>query len=107
MEEIKEIKDSVICYICLMKVDSPKMCPNCHKIACEKCLKNWFISKNNRSCGYCRAVMNFDKMISVPILNNVANLIEKFLIKQIILIKRIGLIVIIIEIICIVVILTN
>ena len=77
MEEIKEIKDSVICYICLMKVTSPKMCPNCHKIACEKCLKNWFINKNNRSCGYCRAVMNFDKMISVPILNNVANLIEK------------------------------
>ena len=77
MEEIKEIKDSIICYICLMKVTSPKMCPNCHKIACEKCLKNWFISKNNRSCGYCRAVMTFDKMISVPILNNVANLIEK------------------------------
>ena len=61
MEEIKEIKDSVICYICLMKVTSPKMCPNCHRIACEKCLKSWFITKNNKSCGYCRAVMTFDK----------------------------------------------
>ena len=82
MEEIKEIKDSVICYICLMKVTSPKMCPNCHRIACEKCLKSWFITKNNKSCGYCRAVMTFDKMISVPIINNVANLIEKISIKK-------------------------
>ena len=81
-KEIEEIKDSVICYICLMKVTSPKMCPNCHRIACEKCLRSWFITKNNKSCGYCRAVMTFDKMISVPIINNVANLIEKISIKN-------------------------
>ena len=74
---IKEIKDSVICYICLMKITSPRICPNCHKIACEKCLKNWFIDKGNNNCGYCRAVLTFDKMISIPIINNVANLIDK------------------------------
>ena len=76
-EIIKEIKDSVICYICLMKITSPRICPNCHKIACEKCLKNWFIDKGNNTCGYCRAKLSFDKMISIPIINNVANLIDK------------------------------
>ena len=58
-EMIKEIKDSVICYICLMKIEKPRICPNCHKIACEKCLKNWFIDKGNNTCGYCRAVLTF------------------------------------------------
>lgn len=76
-EIIKEIKDSVICYICLMKITSPRICPNCHKIACEKCLKNWFIDKGNNNCGYCRAKLSFDKMISIPIINNVANLIDR------------------------------
>ena len=73
---IKEIKDSVICYICLMKIEKPRICPNCHKIACEKCLKNWY-DKGNNNCGYCRATLSFDKMISVPIINNVVNLIDK------------------------------
>ena len=76
-EIIKEIKDSVICYICLMKITAPRICPNCHKIACEKCLRNWFIEKGNNNCGYCRAILSFDKMISVPIINDVANLIDK------------------------------
>ena len=76
-EIIKEIKDSVMCYICLMKITSPRICPNCHKIACEKCLRNWFIEKGNNNCGYCRAILSFDKMISIPIINDVANLIDK------------------------------
>ena len=59
-----------------MKITSPRICPNCHKIACEKCLKNWFIDKGNNNCGYCRAKLSFDKMISIPIINNVANLIN-------------------------------
>jgi hypothetical protein len=76
-EMINEIKDSVICYICLMKIEKPRICPNCHKIACEKCLKNWFIDRGNNNCGYCRAILKFDNMISIPIINNVANLIDK------------------------------
>ena len=87
-EMIKEIKDSVICYICLMKIEKPRICPNCHKIACEKCLKNWFIDKGNNTCGYCRTVLTFDKMISIPIINNVANLIDKISSKN--KIKKIG-----------------
>ena len=81
-EEINEIKESVMCYICLSKVVQPKMCPNCQKIACKDCLKNWFITKGNKNCGYCRAEMNFEKMISVPVLDSVANLIEKISVKN-------------------------
>ena len=87
-EIINEIKDSVICYICLMKIEKPRICPNCHKIACEKCLKNWFIDRGNNNCGYCRAVLTFDNMISIPIINNVANLIDKISSKN--KIKKIG-----------------
>ena len=47
-----------------MKIEKPRICPNCHKIACEKCLKNWY-DKGNNNCGYCRATLSFDKMISV------------------------------------------
>ena len=81
-EEINEIKESVMCYICLSKVVQPKMCPNCQKIACKECLRNWFIVKENKNCGYCRAEMSFDKMISVPVLDSVANLIEKISVKN-------------------------
>ena len=81
-EEINEIKESVMCYICLSKVVQPKMCPKCQKIACKECLKNWFINKRNQNCGYCRAELTFDKMISVPILDSVANLIEKISVKN-------------------------
>ena len=81
-EEINEIKESVMCYICLSKVVQPKMCPNCQKIACKDCLKNWFITKGNKNCGYCRAEMSFEKMISVPVLDSVANLIEKISVKN-------------------------
>ena len=81
-EEINEIKESVICYICLSKVVQPKMCPNCQKIACKECLKNWFINKGNKNCGYCRTEIAFEKMISVPILDSVVNLIEKISVKN-------------------------
>ena len=81
-EEINEIKESVMCYICLSKVVQPKMCPNCQKIACKECLKNWFVNKGNKNCGYCRTELTFDKMISVPILDSVVNLIEKISVKN-------------------------
>ena len=62
-EEINEIKESVICYICLSKVVQPEMCPYCHKIAYKECLKNWFIKKGNKNCRYYRREILFDKII--------------------------------------------
>ena len=75
--DLEEIKDSVTCYICLMKVNLPQMCPFCHHIACQKCLYNWFITKKNHCCSFCRREMEYDEMISVPFMKGIANLIEK------------------------------
>ena len=73
-----EIKDTVKCYICFEKINKPKMCPHCHRMACEKCLYNWFINLKKDKCGFCRANTNFKEMISVPFMDIVVNFVEKF-----------------------------
>ena len=73
-----EIKDTVKCYICFDKITKPKMCPHCHRIACEKCLYNWFINLRKTKCGFCREKTNFNQMISVPFMDAVVNFVEKF-----------------------------
>ena len=73
-----EIKDTVKCYICFEKIFKPKMCPHCHRMACEKCLYNWFINLKKDKCGFCRANTNYNEMISVPFMDVVVNFVEKF-----------------------------
>ena len=73
-----EIKDTVKCYICFEKITKPKMCPHCHRMACEKCLYNWFVNLKKDKCGFCRANTNFNEMISVPFMDIVVNFVEKF-----------------------------
>ena len=73
-----EIKDTVKCYICFNKITKPKMCPHCHRIACEKCLYNWFINLKKDKCGYCRLKSNFYEMVSVPFMDAVVDFVEKF-----------------------------
>ena len=77
-----EIKDTVKCYICLDKITKPKMCPHCHRIACEKCLYNWFIKLKKTQCGFCRENSNYSQMISVPFMDAVVNFVEKFFDKK-------------------------
>ena len=77
-----EIKDTVKCYICFEKITKPKMCPHCHRIACEKCLYNWFINLKKDKCGYCRLKSNFYEMISVPFMDAVVTFVEKFFNKR-------------------------
>ena len=77
-----EIKDTVKCYICFEKINKPKMCPNCHRMACEKCLHNWFINLKKDKCGFCRSTTNFNEMISVPFMDAVVNFVEKFFNKK-------------------------
>ena len=72
-----EIKDTVKCYICLDTISKPKMCQYCHRIACEKCLYNWFIVEQKKNCCFCREKMNFYDMISVPFMSTVADFVEK------------------------------
>ena len=72
-----EIKDTVKCYICFDTINNPKMCPNCHRMACEKCLYNWFQIEHKKNCGFCREKVNFNDMISVPFMSTVVNFVEK------------------------------
>ena len=77
-----EIKDTVKCYICFEKITKPKMCPHCHRMACEKCLYNWFINLKKDKCGFCRLKTNYKEMISVPFMDAVVNFVEQFFYKK-------------------------
>ena len=72
-----ELKDTVKCYICFNIITKPKMCPHCHRIACEKCLYNWFMIEQKKSCGFCRENVNFYEMVSVPFMSTVVDFVEK------------------------------
>lgn len=78
-----EIKDTVKCYICFDKITKPKMCPLCHRMACEKCLYNWFINLNKKNCGFCRKGTNFSEMVAVPFMDVVVDFVDKFFNKNI------------------------
>ena len=77
-----EIKDTVKCYICFDKITKPKMCPHCHRIACKKCLYNWFLNLKKNKCGFCRENSKFSEMISVPFMDTVVNFVEKYFNKR-------------------------
>ena len=77
-----EIKDTVKCYICFDKITKPKMCLHCHRIACEKCLYNWFVNLKKKKCGFCRENAKFNEMVSVPFMDAVVNFVEKFFNKR-------------------------
>ena len=72
-----ELKDTVKCYICFNIITKPKMCPHCHRIACEKCLYNWFMIEQKKACGFCREKVNFYEMVSVPFMSTVVDFVEK------------------------------
>jgi len=78
-----EIKDTVKCYICFDKITKPKMCPHCHRMACEKCLYNWFVNLNKKNCGFCRKGTNFSEMVAVPFMDVVVDFVDKFFNKNI------------------------
>ena len=77
-----EIKDTVKCYICHNIITKPKMCQFCHRIACEKCLYNWFIIEQKQNCAYCHEKANFCDMISVPFMSTIADFVEKVFEKE-------------------------
>ena len=73
-----EIKDTVKCYICFDKITKPKMCPHCHRIACEKCLTNWFTNLKKTKCGFCREETNLHQMVSVPFMDAIVTFVDKY-----------------------------
>ena len=72
-----EIKDAIKCYICHGLITKPKMCQYCNRIACEKCLYNWFIIQQKKNCSYCLKEAILSDMISVPFMSTVADFVEK------------------------------
>ena len=65
-----QVKDHLKCYICYNKIEKPRMCRNCNKLACEECLKNWF--SNKKQCAFCRSKMRFEDTIYVPIMEEIS-----------------------------------
>jgi len=75
--KINKIKELMVCFLCNKSLVLPRICPNCRKIACDECLKKWFIAENNSKCFFCNSDMNINKMIIIPIINNISNILYK------------------------------
>ena len=75
--KMTKIKELMTCFLCHERVCNPRICPNCFKIACEECLKKWFINKNNNKCFHCHHRITLEKMIFIPVINNISNILNK------------------------------
>ena len=71
---INEITDIIKCYICLDKINQPKMCYFCHRLACGECIRKWLLQKN--TCGFCRRRVTRLDFVDVPFMKNINSLIE-------------------------------
>ena len=47
--KINKLKELMMCCLCSGKIVQPKICPNCFRIACEQCVKKWFINYKNKN----------------------------------------------------------
>ena len=75
--KLNKLKELMICCICQEKVVVPKICPLCFKIACDECIKKWFVTKGNKTCFHCKKNISLEKMISIPVINNISNILNK------------------------------
>ena len=70
------IQAIIKCYICLGKIKNPCMCPKCQKLTCESCIEKWLLEKKNQ-CPHCRVTLNFNQLIHLSFMTDVANYIDK------------------------------
>ena len=75
--KMNKIKELMTCFLCHEKVSNPRICPKCFKIACEECLKKWFNNKNNKKCFHCHNSLSLEKMVFIPVINNISNILNK------------------------------
>ena len=66
-----QIRDHLKCYICLSKVNKPKMCKFCKKICCESCINKWL--QNKKFCGICKHQLTEQDMITLPFLDDMSS----------------------------------
>ena len=70
------IQAIIKCYICLGKIKNPCMCPKCQKLTCEECIEKWLLEKKNQ-CPHCRVNLNFNQLIHLSFMTDVANYIDR------------------------------
>lgn len=61
----EELREKFVCFICLQLATDPVVIPCCGQIVCSKCLDDWFSSKNNSTCPYCRQQLSSKKGIRI------------------------------------------
>ena len=64
IEAENDIRDKLKCYICLSKVNKPKMCKFCKRLSCSDCINSWLL--NHDYCGICKKQVTDDDLILVP-----------------------------------------
>ena len=66
--------DNFVCLLCNKKCKKSLMCPKCHKISCELCIKNK--KKKNKFCSFCNYFLNdITKYIEMKnVINNKRNI---------------------------------
>lgn len=76
MEEIKDIKDYILCGICYQIVTEergPVECNSCHnQLFCTECIKSW--THQNSNCPYCHAAGAKFVEISPVLLNMIKSI---------------------------------
>ena len=70
------IEAIIKCYICLGKIKNTCMCPSCQKLTCEECIEKW-LSEKKSQCPHCRVNLNFNQLIHLSFMTDVANYIDK------------------------------
>ena len=73
---LNNIEAIIKCYICLGKIRNPCMCPLCQKLTCEECIEKWLVEKKSQ-CPHCRVNLNFNQLIHLSFMTDVANYIDK------------------------------
>jgi len=73
---LNNIEAIIKCYICLGKIKNPCMCPSCQKLTCEECIEKW-LSEKKSQCPHCRVNLNFNQLIHLSFMTDVANYIDK------------------------------
>ena len=73
---LNNIEAIIKCYICLGKIKNPCMCPLCQKLTCEECIEKWLVEKKSQ-CPHCRVNLNFNQLIHLSFMTDVANYIDK------------------------------
>ncbi|XP_065083275.1 tripartite motif-containing protein 54-like [Ochlerotatus camptorhynchus] len=50
------------CEICLESVQDARLCPQCSRFFCDKCIHGWITTRSS-SCPSCRAVLRYDTLV--------------------------------------------